>query len=746
MYDASVGQIYLYALPAVVGCCVFLAISLISVARTGKKGSTNRLFAIICFLGALINATIVLVALVKSDALALTIDRSVYLAFVFSPAFFVHFTHSCLGLERFRMVAAAYLSCLAIFPFTQSNLFISGHRLYSFGRIADPGWVYYVFVAVAVISVSYCLVLMLRGVFKAADNIQKNRMKYLFIGCGMGAFLILLNALPVMGIPVYPLGNFSFIPAVVLAFGLLKYDLLDLRVAVGRGFFYLFLTVTLAIIYVIILSLLNVVIVSYGEANPLLVSLVLAFLVVLLYEPLKKIIIRFVDAWYYRGRYHYRSMLEEVSGTLTSLLRLSEVGKYLVDSIYKNLKIVTVFIVVFDHDRGVEILKEVRGSLENGPDMDRVAAEPYLEMYFDHFSRPLSAGSVKASELPDQGKIILEDVLKRAGIVHAFSIPFTGPLRGVMLLGEKKSGDLYTPEDMALLSTLSNQAAMAIANADSYERLQRVNRDLEARVRERTADLTRVIEEKNRTQAQLIQSESLAAIGQLVAGTAHELNNPLAGALSLIESSVEVLGDRDDPQGSLAEILDDLDFSARELKRAGRITKSLLSLSRQNDDSSEPVNMQVVVEDALRILKSRYKHMDVEIATEFDPLLPIVEGNYAQLGQAFINIINNAIQALPETGGAVLLKSCRAENGQEFYVQCKDNGCGIDAERLKRVFNPFFTTKPVGEGTGLGLYIAHEIIRRHEGLIRIESEEGSGTVVTVTFPHKGEDSEPSFNS
>jgi len=324
--------------------------------------------------------------------------------------------------------------------------------------------------------------------------------------------------------------------------------------------------------------------------------------------------------------------------------------------------------------------------------------------------------------------------MKSAGIVLVFIIPFERLLRGVLMLGEKRSGDLFTSEDMQLLLTMVNQAAMALGNAHSYERLEVINRELEKRVRERTVDLERMIEEKERTTEQLIKSESLAAVGQLVAGTAHELNNPLASALSLTESSMETLADSGDREESRREVMDDLAFAAKELRRAEKIIKSLLSLSRRNDDSSELVDINDVIEDALRVLHGRYKKRDISITRDYCSVNAVVEGNFAQLGQALINIINNALQALPERGGTVSLTSRVSERDKVLWVECRDNGHGIAEQNLRDVFKPFYTTRKPGEGTGLGLYIAHEIIRRYRGFINIESEEGKGAVVTVQIP------------
>jgi two-component system, NtrC family, sensor kinase len=734
MSENAAASACLYVLPAAVGSLVFSALVIVSLVREGRGTAVNRLFAAICFLGALINADVVVVALVDDDELALKIDRLVYLLFIFSIPVYIRFTHVYFGISR-RLLEAATLGASAfMLLFTQHAVFIRGHHEYSFGRIAQAGPLYCLFITFAGAAVVYCMALMVSHLVAATDNRRKNRLKYLIVGFGMGAALIALNALPVMGIPVYPPGNFSFIPAVVLAFGVLKYDLLDLRAAAGKWFFYLFFTGSLAIVYLLILYILNLAAMSLGTQNPLVISLFLALPVVLIFEPLKKAIRALVERFYFRGRYNYRHVLKDVSHTLTSLLKLEDVGRYLVDSVCDALNLSSVFLVVFDDENGDVAMTKYRGA-RAAEDVDRFkeVAAPAVRL-FEEEGRFVSAADIERSAIPANMKENIGAFVKRFDFVFVFPLYFKNRLSALLMLGDKTSGDLFTPEDLELLTTISNQAAVAIANAASYERLANVNRDLEKRVEERTAGLVKAMEEREHTRQQLIRSESLAAIGQLVAGTAHELNNPLAGALSLVESSMETLSENQRDDKYLDEVMEDLAFSVKELKRAGGIIKSLLSLSRQTHETDEPVDINAVLEDALRILRIRYKNRDIAITKELAPDPPVLRGNTAQLGQAFINIINNAIQALPDSGGSITLTSRFVEEKNSLLVHCRDDGCGIHSDCLQEIFHPFYTTKQAGEGTGLGLYISHEIIRKHEGTIHIESEWERGTTVIVELP------------
>ena len=242
--------------------------------------------------------------------------------------------------------------------------------------------------------------------------------------------------------------------------------------------------------------------------------------------------------------------------------------------------------------------------------------------------------------------------------------------------------------------------------------------------------------EKERTQEQLIQSESLAAIGQLAAGIAHELNNPLASASSLIQTDLELIQEQAEMREIDKSLLEDLTYARKELNKTKSIVKSILDLSRQTQTYQEEVNMNAVIDDALQVLYNQYKSLDVEIEKKYDPGLPPIMGNFSNLGQVLINIIKNAVQALPDGRGKITLSTSYRQKPKTIVVECRDTGIGIPPEMMKDIYKPFFTSKEVGKGTGLGLYVSYEIIKKHKGEIRIDSREGAGTTVTILLPYE----------
>jgi two-component system NtrC family sensor kinase len=287
---------------------------------------------------------------------------------------------------------------------------------------------------------------------------------------------------------------------------------------------------------------------------------------------------------------------------------------------------------------------------------------------------------------------------------------------------------------MDLLETLANQSSLSIENARSYQKIEDLNKHLEEKVVERTLELQTALIEKEKAMELLVRSESLAAIGTLVAGTAHELNNPLASAISLIQSTIEDISPQEGGSSMNSAFVDDLIFAGKELGRAKAIVGSLLGLSRQTETFTEAIDLNAVIEDALQILKNLYKNQKVTINKQYTEDLPLIYGNFASLGQVALNIIQNAIQATAPSSGTIFLKTDIDKDHHQVICACEDTGPGIADAIRQDIFKPFFTTKTVGQGTGLGLYICHGIVERHGGALTLEKSHGKGARFVVKLP------------
>jgi PAS domain S-box-containing protein len=283
---------------------------------------------------------------------------------------------------------------------------------------------------------------------------------------------------------------------------------------------------------------------------------------------------------------------------------------------------------------------------------------------------------------------------------------------GVLQLLDAEPGR-FTPSDRMLVESLAPAVAIALENAHLYE-------DLHIRV-----------EELQHTQMRLIESSKMAAVGELAAGVAHELNNPLTAVLGFSDLLLEQ-SPADDPNRPRLEAI------ARQARRMRDIVQNLLSFSRQTDFHLEPVDLNQVLHEALGLIRLRLKLGGIAIKERYAPDLPPILVDPGRMKQVFLNLVTNALQAMP-LGGTLTISSELA--GQEIVVSITDTGEGISPEHLPRIFEPFFTTKSVGNGSGLGLPVSLGIVQEHGGCIQVESTEGQGSLFTVHLPVDGTSAE-----
>ncbi|MCK4384799.1 MAG: HAMP domain-containing protein [candidate division Zixibacteria bacterium] len=246
-----------------------------------------------------------------------------------------------------------------------------------------------------------------------------------------------------------------------------------------------------------------------------------------------------------------------------------------------------------------------------------------------------------------------------------------------------------------------------------------------------------MIVDLKKSREQLLQQEKLACVGQLAAGVAHELNNPLSGILGYSQFALEKITQKplkeltEEDISTYSQYLKDME---QQSKRCKAIIQSLLKFSRASiKEDFEPTDVNSILKEIFTFVKHQLEKHKVKLEEGLSPSLPLIIGNVSQLQQVFTNLILNAIQAMPD-GGKLTVLTKVSEDKKTLEISFADTGEGISKENLSKIFEPFFTTKKVGQGTGLGLSVSYGIVKDHGGDIQVENTEGKGTTFTVVLP------------
>ncbi|HMK51412.1 MAG TPA: ATP-binding protein [Thermodesulfobacteriota bacterium] len=696
------------ALPAALAFTMNLILCLV-VLSSKPKDIAHRLFA--CFVISFAAWNIGELIMINSvnPIHAIFGVKVIFIGLTFAPLFFLHFSFVfpfekksewSKGFKLFLlyMIPVALLVTFSLTFRIDIGQFKELRNVFYYGLLFEEPLVFLIFLGLITLFSGMCIYWGIENLIQSLRTTriprQKLQIKYLIFGIVAmaiaGTIINLLNYFLKLGWPIFFLASlYSILVSLFFAIALIKYQLLDIHLLIRGGILYSSISGLILAVYILIIKNIGEEISQRAYGRSLIVESAMILALVFMLRPFQRKVGDWIDRFFYMERVRFRTKLSEFSRTLTELVDLDEVGKTTVHFITQTLHVDSVLFFFLKNEANA--YRPIFGP----PPYDEMkysSEHPFVKRV-EKNGRAVDLEHLKGGE----GAVEEIDNLIEKGWMAVTPIFIKERLLGYILLGKKRTEKDYTVEELELLEAFSNQAALAISRALIY-------RDMSLKDK------------------QIMQAEKMAAIGELAAGIAHEIRNPLG----IISGSAETV--RKHENQKIREEM--TGYILEESTRINRLISTFLDFARPKEPKLVKCDLREVLEKTLLLLSPQAKTQGVEIRKEISqgPFQASVDPD--QMRQAFTNLGINALEAMPEGG---ILKINVLENAQnKVSIRFIDTGNGIPEEAQSKIFDPFFTTKE--GGTGLGLSIAHQIVTQHGGNLGVEGGEGKGSIFTIILP------------
>ncbi|GEM_PF-1497400 len=561
--------------------------------------------------------------------------------------------------------------------------------------------------------------------YRKTSGIKRNQILYFFVGTFSGFLGGTTNFFPMFKIDIYPFGNLTIpIYCIIVTYAILRYRLMDINIIVKKTAVYSLSAGILTSFFIILILAMTKYLSNLAGITSFTVIAIAALIIAFLFNPIRNRVQTIIDKIFYKRTYDYYATIQKVSHELASTFNLRKIYSSVGDTIFSTLGLKNIYLLSIVSGESYRIVyftaygKDNVMKDEKAMNIDRDSA---FRAHNTEYRIQASDGTINGTseivkllrtfnnvvireELPQIHKISQEVVDKVNTDLKPFNgevvVPvfIDGKLELLMVLGEKQSADIFSDEDIRLLNTISNQAAIAIKNARLYE--------------------------------EKVYSERLASIGMISATFAHEIKNPLTSIKTFAQLLPERFSDRDFRENFSKIVIDSVN------RIDGLISEFLNLSSGRTSGRMSTVNITGLIDQIIDEVKANLelRRKKINIEKDYKNIKVDVLGDEKRLRQAFINIIMNGCQAIPDNRDDGVIKVSINPNGENVDMSISDNGDGISTEDVHRIFEPFFSTKTIG--AGLGLAITKKIVEDHCGKIVVDSEFKKGTTFKITLPIK----------
>ncbi len=684
---------------------VDLGLGLLVYFKTNPFRKVNFIFSILAWAAAGWALSFFMVYSLTSDASILFWGRMGFAASGILPTAFLFF--AVLFPREKRKASSKYLGLFLVPLILCLGLSFTNKIVSSLGSDLNKMFVYGPFYSFFSIYLNFYFALgfvFLISTYRRTIGLERLRVKYCLTGMSVTTLLGLTANLflPMAGVSTFNwLGpSFTVIMVCFTTYSIVKHRLMDINIVLKKGTTYALLLVLLYVPAFILILLAQKAFFQKVDTFFSVILLSIFFLVTLFFQKIKPGTERTVEQFLFKHRYDYRETLGRFSKAMVSILDLKSLLQKIIETITQTMKVEKASLFLWNEEKGGYELYESKNIKINSPPSHLSKRDP-LPHYLQRIGEVIIREELmKGAHLPE-----LNQVTEQMSSLEAeVSIPLTskGQLVGIMNLSHKFDKDIYSQEDIDLLTTLANQTAIALENARLYEDLKK-------------------------SKSYIRRADRLASLGTLTAGLAHEIRNPLTA----IKTLTQLLPERLEDEEFRNEFLH---IASGEVDRISSLVNELLEFARPSDPRFELEEINPILDGMILLTSTESKKKKIEIVKDYLQDLPPISIDREQIKQVFLNILLNAIEATPANGRIVVKTRSYLKPGGNPYLQVviADNGSGIPKEFLEDIFNPFFTTKP--KGSGLGLSISNQIVQDHDGYIHVESELNRGSSFFVNLP------------